>query len=247
MLPLAVIAVMLIAIPAIWPEGRGVAYLAVLAALAVELATIGRWVSGRPAGVFIDSRNRISLSKVQAGCWTIVVLSAFATAAAFNAATEIYEGSQVGALAITIPGELLLAMGISATSLVATPALLSIKSDKTPDPSEVAGAKARMVAPVAANGVLLTKCNIGDASWADIFTGEEVGNAGMADLGKIQQVLVTLLLLGTYAAYVFGQFTGSAERIASLPQIDQSFVWLLATSHAAYLAYKAAPHTKDMP
>lgn len=243
-LPLLIIAALLIVVPMNWPQYRGLTYLAVLALLAGELAVIGLLIGGRPAAVFIDPRNRISLSKLQAGCWTIVILSAFATAAAFNAATEIYEGSQIGALAITIPGDLLLAMGISATSLVATPALLSLKSNETAAPGQVAAAQARMPAPIDANGKLVTKLHINDAAWADIFTGEELGNAGIADIGKIQQVLVTLLLLGTYTAYAFGQFTGSAERIGSLPQIDQSFVWLLAVSHASYLGYKAAPHTK---
>jgi hypothetical protein len=246
-LPLLAIAAILIAVPLNWPQYRGISYLAVLALFAGELSLIGWLISGRPAGVFIDSRNRISLSKLQAGGWTIVVLSAFGTAAAFNAATDLYQGSQVDALAIRIPGDLLLAMGISATSLVATPALLSLKSDETPKPSEVADAKARMAAPIGTNGNLVTKRNVRDASWADIFTGEEVGNAGIADIGKIQQVLVTLLLLGIYTAYVFGQLSGSAEKIASLPQIDQSFIWLLAVSHASYLAYKAAPHTKSAP
>jgi hypothetical protein len=246
-LPLLAIAAILIAVPLNWPQYRGISYLAVLALFAGELSLIGWLISSRPAGVFIDSRNRISLSKLQAGGWTIVVLSAFGTAAAFNAATDLYQGSQVDALAIRIPGDLLLAMGISATSLVATPALLSLKSDETPKPSEVADAKARMAAPIGTNGNLVTKRNVRDASWADIFTGEEVGNAGIADIGKIQQVLVTLLLLGIYTAYVFGQLSGSAEKIASLPQIDQSFIWLLAVSHASYLAYKAAPHTKSAP
>jgi hypothetical protein len=74
-------------------------------------------------------------------------------------------------------------------------------------------------------------------------TGEELGNAGSPDLGKIQQLLVTLLLLGIYTAYVYALFAGTAEKITHLPLLDPSFVWLMGISHASYLAYKAAPHT----
>ncbi len=213
----------------------------VLALLASELAAIGWLVNDRPMGAFIDNRNRISLSKLQAGAWTVIILAAFATAAAFNAAAGIFEASSVTALSITIPSEILLAMGISATSLVATPALLSIKAGQ--DPSQTA--LNSFDPSLSRTGKVVSNPSPGDASWSDLFTGDEVGNAGSPDLGKIQQVLVTLLLLGCYTAYILADFSSSAERFGSLPAIDKSFVWLMGLSHAAYLGYKAAPHTSS--
>ncbi len=80
-----------------------------------------------------------------------------------------------------------------------------------------------------------------DASYMDLFTGDDVTNFDRADVGKIQQFLISLLLLGLYGAYVFSAFAGTAP-ITTLPKIDPGFIWLLGVSHASYLAYKAAPH-----
>jgi hypothetical protein len=243
-LPLVLIGAVLFILPGFWPGGRPFVFLGVMLLLAIELAVIGGLINQRPAGAFIDNRNRLSLSKLQAGAWTVLVLSAFATAAAYNASVPS-DYQTVTALAVSIPGELLLAMGISATSLVATPALLSLKSDEDPHPAAVALAAQRTGGAVIANGKVATKASATEASWADLVTGDEVGNAGTPDLGKIQQCFITLILLAVYADYAFQALAAPAGVIASLPTLDKSFVWLLGISHASYLAYKAAPHTQS--
>ncbi len=243
-LPLVLIGAVLFILPGFWPGGRPFVFLGVMLLLAIELAVIGGLINQRPAGAFIDNRNRLSLSKLQAGAWTVLVLSAFATAAAYNASVPS-DYQTVTALAVSIPGELLLAMGISATSLVATPALLSLKSDEDPHPAAVAQAAQRTGGAVIANGKVATKASPTEASWADLVTGDEVGNAGTPDLGKIQQCIITLILLAAYADYVFQALAAPAGLISSLPTLDKSFVWLLGISHASYLAYKAAPHTQS--
>jgi hypothetical protein len=243
-LPLALIAVVLFAGASMGPDYRAWAFLAVMALMAGELILIGFLLNGRPAGAFIDNRNRLSLSKLQAGAWTVLVLSAFATAAAYNAAVPS-DPMTVTALAVIIPGELLLTMGISATSLVATPALLSLKADEDAHPSDLATVADRTGTNVIANGKVVTNSAPEEASWADLVTGDEVGNAGTPDLGKIQQLLISLILLAAYADYVFQAFGAPVALIRQLPALDKSFVWLMGISHASYLAYKAAPHTKS--
>ncbi|MFL5296275.1 MAG: hypothetical protein ACJ798_07825 [Phenylobacterium sp.] len=225
-------------------EYRGFAFLGALLLLAGELAIIGWLVNDRPIGAFIDNRNRISLSKLQAGAWTVVVLAALSTIAIYNVLAQGAE-SGVTDLDIAIPGELLLAMGISATSLVAAPALLSLKADQQTTDAVVKEADSRVdfdVRPTV--GKVLTRPAEEDASWGDLVTGDEIGNAGVPDLGKIQQLLITVLLLGCYVAYLFIDLSTSAAPIHTMPALDKSFVWLLGLSHASYLAYKAAPHTK---
>jgi hypothetical protein len=244
-LPLIAATALLILAPIYWIGLRAVVFLILMGLMIVELAMIGWLINGRPAGAFIDNRNRLSLSKLQAAGWTVVVLAGFATAAAYNIATAMYEGTSVTALAIVIPGDLLLVMGISATSLVATPALLTLKSQQPPaSAAMIDAAKARLgSADLEANGKVATREQSANASWADIVTGDEIGNIGSPDLGKIQQVAITLLLLGCYIAYLYADLAGSQETIRTLPTLDPSFVWLLGISHASYLAYKAAPHT----
>ena len=244
-LPLLVLGLALFIVPGVWVQGRAYVFVAALLLLAAELMVIGWLVNDRPVGAFIDNRNMVSVSKLQAGGWTVVILAAFATVAAFNAAVPHADCCTVTALQIQIPNDLLLAMGISATSLVAAPALLSLKSTETPTVGAEQGAADRTGTTVIGNGKVLTKQSPADASWADVVTGDELGNAGTPDLGKIQQALITLVLLGTYAGFVFRYLLNQPPTIGTLPLVDTSFVWLLGISHASYLAYKAAPHTKS--
>jgi hypothetical protein len=61
-------------------------WLGTVGLLALSVAFIGIAVSGRPDGVLIDGRNRISLANFQATLWTLLVISALITAARLNLA-----------------------------------------------------------------------------------------------------------------------------------------------------------------
>jgi hypothetical protein len=227
-LPLAALALLGFLAP-LWadPHARQIAFLAAVALMILEFGLIGRGLARGWFGVIIDARKVMSLSRLQICGWTVTVLSALLVGAAFN----IAGGQGVG---VSLPTELLAAMGISAASLAATPALLSLKADRTPaDPA---------LQEQPRTGAVATNAALKDAELADVITGDEVGNAETADLGKIQQLLVTLLLLGLYGVTVWRAFAGQGF-VASLPPLDRQFVWLLGVSHASYLAYKAAPHT----
>ncbi len=91
----------------------------------VLVGTMERAINGRWDGVVIDARNKVSLSKLQATAWSVLVASSIATYAATRAALS---GGGISALDFSIPNELLIAMGISATSLIASPAVLSLKT-----------------------------------------------------------------------------------------------------------------------
>src|SRR5262245_21723061 len=81
------------------------------------LALAGREINGRWLGVLIDTRNKMSLSRLQITLWTILVLSAYLMVA-FPRIEAMVRGTltQKQALEIVFPEELLLAMGISAAS-----------------------------------------------------------------------------------------------------------------------------------
>src|SRR5205085_3845839 len=51
------------------------------ALLILFMFVLGDGISGRPLGILIDQRNRMSLSRFQMILWTIVVLSGWITAA----------------------------------------------------------------------------------------------------------------------------------------------------------------------
>jgi hypothetical protein len=223
--------------PETWLWG---AYPATAGLMLLAILMVGDALNGRPTGLIIDNRNRMSLSKLQMLVWTVVVISALIVYAAYNVRLQVE-----APLDINIPPELLFAMGISATSFIATPAILSLKSQQTPAQADVATANA---APGTSqnSGKVFGRASASDASWTDLFQGDEVGNFNSPDLSKIQEVAITLLLVGVYSAQIitlFAGLTAPGSKLASLPVLGQQFIVLMGISHASYLAYKAAPHT----
>ncbi|HEV7660610.1 MAG TPA: hypothetical protein VGO55_12285 [Allosphingosinicella sp.] len=197
------------------------AWLITMAMVVLLCGCIGKAIAGCWDGVLVDGRNRVSLSRLQMLAWTLLVLSALITAVASN--LGLPDNSQ--ALAIVISDELLAAMGIAAVSLAASPAVLALKGS---DP---------------ATGISLAAYHDDqdDASWLDIFRGDDPAEANRPDLSKIQQFLITLALVGGYGVLIGDMFRNLGGSFWSFPALDPKFVWLLGISHAGYLTYKAAP------
>jgi hypothetical protein len=129
-------------------------WLAWLALLTVVLLIIGRAGTERWPGILIDSQFKMSLSRLQVALWTLLVLSAYITIAihrlsgdlaamddAMVAACKTKLGKETftveecggGAINITFPSELLIAMGISAASFAGTSMIQSNKKNKQVD------------------------------------------------------------------------------------------------------------------
>lgn len=220
------------------PYNRLVGWAVTAASMIAFIALVGDSINQRPAGVLIDSRNRISLSKLQAASWTVLVLSGLVTL--FAAKMQAVAGVKTP---IAIDGNLLAAMGISAASLAATPAILSLKTT----PAGASKVFARAIPQ--------------QATWADMFRGDETSNADSPDLSKIQNFLISLVVIGGYA-FLFGNALyygtllttphglepapgGGATGWIQFPELGQDLLWLLGISHAGYLSYKAVPHGND--
>ena len=226
-----------------------------LFAVALIVVGLGAVVSKTWGGFMLASRNAYSLSKLQMALWTIVVLAALLTAAEINIFATFgdmptdpeHASKLIEPLAIVIPGELLAAMGIAAFSFGAAPTVLAMKASQTPADGQADAAIKRVAANTGVQSEQIT--NIGNviarsdkqhARLSDIVTGDELANAGTIDLSKVQQLLVTLLLIGTYIAMLFATFT-AGRAITTLPALGDRFVELMALSHGSYLAYKAVP------
>lgn len=211
-------------------------FLLTLALNVVIVGIIGAATTGFAYGILLDNRNRVSLSRFQAILWTLLVFSAVVTAAAIN-----IKAGRENALDFSIPGQLLAAMGISAISAVAGPAILSTKTNKSPDQAAVVQTAQKLgIAPqdVKPAGQLFARQDAADAMLADMFRGEEVDDAATADISKIQQFIVTMLLVAVYGAAVFATFSHAAS-VEGLPSLSDNFVWLFGISHAGYLTSKA--------
>jgi hypothetical protein len=184
-------------------HARGWAWILTLLLLAAVAAVAGQGITGVWAGLLIDERQQISLSRLPLACWTIVVLSVFCAAALSSLAT-----GRPNPLAITVPSALWLLMGISTASLVASPLIKSTKQSVPPDAEEKRRTFAQLAPQRGVENVAEAVSHRGQrvihlqpekAPWADLFRGEETGNAAHLDLGKIQMFYFTRIRVVAYA------------------------------------------------
>jgi hypothetical protein len=107
---------------------------------------------------------------------------------------------QPNPLDISVPSELWLLMGISTTSLMASPLIKSTKTNVQANEEEKSRTYAllakqmnleKIEEAVASRGQLVINTHPEAAQWADMFRGEETGNAAHLDLGKIQMFYFT--------------------------------------------------------
>jgi len=239
------------------------AWFAAMALLALSILIGGWLVTGYLWGAFIDEWNKISLSRFQTILWTILLLGAFSVAAIQNVRFDRVDDG-FDPLSIAIPEELWIVLGISATSLVGSPLIKSIKQTRPPNPDEAtttlrrAGvlssnedAARRPTDPlvlenaagaVVAKGQIAVKPSPANASWDDMFKGDETSNAANLDLGKIQMFYFTLILLLAYGVSL-GRLLDRSTPYTDFPALNEGMVALLGISHAAYLTNKAVPRT----
>ncbi len=262
-----------------WPLVKGssmsslITWWVMLVLLTLFVLILGHGTTGRLMGALIDQRNKISLSRLQLIIWTIVILAAFITAAFWNLVN-----SKNGPLAIALPSEVWLLLGISTTSLVGSPLILSNKTKTDANQGQLQQqllSKARQQNISVDPTLLLNQASTSDtinpalitdlknklhmdmqgqvphnmqpdeASVADLFQGDEVGNFSQLDMSKVQLFLFTLVLVLTYASALGTMFANAdpIKGITSFPILDQSIIVLLGISHAGYLSFKAVPHS----
>lgn len=218
--------------------GRSGTWIATLVLFAAALILAGVMLKKRWDGIFIDERNKISLSRVQLVLWTLLLISALLTAGLSN----VVLGS---GLEIEVPASVWALLGIGSFTFVASPAILQQKAQNQP-PARLASIQANLAAAdgivntaVGAVGEVVTKGSVSDARWRDIIRGD-TNDADYVDVSKVQQLAFTILLLAVYGAALFNLLKPIAL-ITKFPPVDGGFVALLGLSHAAYLAYKAVP------
>jgi len=221
-------------------------WIVVIAVMLVFLATLGSWIAARPAGILIDERNLMSLSRFQLVLWTVLLLSAYWTMALRRIFNNVADP-----LAIAIAPELWTLLGISTASFVGSPLLLSRKQEKKPIDLD------KVVAPAASKfkeapdeikkncvGTLYANATVADAEFTDLFEGEELGNTTSVDVSRVQMFLFTIIAGLSYAVLLWKQMRGvPAAQLNALPDVTDGLVALLGISHAGYLASKGVDHT----
>jgi hypothetical protein len=211
----------------------------------------GHGISGRLAGLLIDERNKVTLSRLQLVLWTVVILSAYLTVVLARIPSHGLE-----ALSVAIPGEVWWLLGISTASMVGSPLVLSNKKQQKVSktekddsvrllaaevPPEAQPAKGK--AAVWAIGAVVVYASPKQARFADLFRGDETGNATSLDLGKVQMFFFTIVAVLAYAFVLNDGFSDLLGPAAEFPALDEGMIALLGISHAGYLSNKAVPHS----
>ncbi len=221
---------------AIWlPWGLYTSWLVAMVTLAFFTLIIGHGVTGAWKGALVDERRKMSLSRLQLLLWTVLILSAFGTIAVAR-----IQQDPVSAMSIAVPETVWALLGISTTSLIGSPLIKNAKKT-APAPSEETVQKlveAQGKREMAADGQVMKNRSIDQASLADLFQGEYVGDFGQLDMAKIQMFFFTVLLVFAYAASV-GALLRHNPYPNSLPDVGGGMLPLLGISHAGYLMSKA--------
>lgn len=240
------------------PDGRGGVWLLTLLFLSAFVTIAGHAATGLWRGVLIDERNQISLARLQLVAWTLLVLSALLTAVLGNVALGLEEGyGWMDAIGVEVPTTLWILMGISVTSMVASPVVGRQKAERVAVGEAEGGASRKAeqaIIQAVRSGVdenalqqtlLVRKSTPADAEWRDLLLGEEIGNGAHLDVAKVQMLLFSFVLWLGYGAALLGLLRFEDGTYTALPDIPSGLITLLGVSHTAYLADKAVVHTRD--
>jgi hypothetical protein len=234
----------------------GLNYFLVMISMLVFTVVIGLHTTGRAAGVVINSRKLMSLSRLQTVIWTIIILSAYLTVALSRIHASLYPGDYISTtksitdpLAIGIDLKLWALMGISVTSLIGTPLILDSKKGKEPDEKSLSKSSLTLdqssdVTDDNRQGLLYGNPSISDAAFTDIFEGDELANTSVIDLSKVQMFWFTMIVAFAYLFSIYAMISSKhPSDITDLPALSGGLIAILAISHVGYLANKSITRT----
>jgi hypothetical protein len=227
-----------------YPRGG---WITIVLTMVLYFLFLGRWISGRPLGVLVNERNLMSLSRFQLVAWTILLLSAFLSIA-LKRLHALSSNPAALPLNVSMDWRLWALMGISATSLVGSPLILSTKTTQVPtaktvDKAAVSLSESPEKIQENSQGTLYSNPHISDASLTDMFQGDEIGNTAYVDVSKVQMFYFTIIAVVTYSYALYTGMTNIyPQKGFMMPVPSDALVALLAISHAAYLTSKATSH-----
>jgi hypothetical protein len=216
-----------------------------LAALGVLYVIMGVASSFNLKKLVRGADGTLSTSKFQLVLWTIVIVFSYVVMFAFHAKDSKFAD-------LGVPTNVLLVMGISATTAVAAKGIAVSNNTttngaaNTPPP-----AAAVVVAPAPPDGVIVAPlqapvvppqaANIPPAATG--LAGLFQGDSGSPDLGKVQLMIWTIIGIGIYLAKVHYQLNNYTPPTPpafarTMPDIDQTLMILMGIGHSAYLGKK---------
>lgn len=230
------------------------------------VVALGLGTKQRVTGVWIDTRNRVSLARAQVTLWTVVALAGYAAFALFNIgfAGIVSAAGDIAKFAAfpTIPASVAAALGIAAVSPMISSLILPTKDAGGKDVDfSIAGSDGDLRRRGATffgaeSDGLDRRPSPTLASIADIFMGEENANSDTVDVSRLQNVVITVtLVLGFFSLLIEMMSRITTETMlgakgaifTSLPELGVAFTSLLFVSHATYLVSKTQDAKKPSP
>ncbi len=95
-------------------------------------------------------------------------------------------------------------------------------------------------------GAMVRKTSWQEASFGDVFTGEEVSTFGYVDIAKVQNFFFTVIAVIAYAVMLGGLMAAAGRGVAgfsAFPDPREGLLAITAISHAGYLTDKAFTHS----
>jgi hypothetical protein len=247
-------------------------FLIALIGIAGLVIGLGIGTKGRATGLWIDTRNRVSLARAQVTLWTVVALAGYMVLAMFNIGFSGILSSSAGLASYQafplLPASIAAALGIATASPMLSALILPTKDVAGQELQfAIAGSSADASARTrglpffgTASSGLEKRSSPALASMADIFMGEENVNADTVDIARLQNVVITITLVGGFFSILSGMMSdisavtllgAKGPIFPSLPELGATFTSLLLVSHATYLAAKAydphGPKTEASP
>lgn len=223
-------------------------YFLSIAALIFVFFGIGLSQTGRLSGALISAQHRMSLARFQVICWSVLLFSGFAIYSAFNIGTmaAIWNATSTQDLLPQFQIWAWAVLGIT----IATPSASALVKAFTPSDTEFQTMMQNQDGQRVRLAPLEQRAAPKDAKFSDLFVGETMWRTDNVDLSRAQMLIITLLLLILYTAWlmtslngiglaqVLNAFPAAGPILASFPDPGPVFTGLLALTHGAYIAGK---------
>lgn len=239
--------------------------LLMMASFVLLAIAAGIGVLGQPLGLFIDGRNRMSLTRIQFAVWLVILVGGIASYALFNVGFWAEELNRIREGIAYLSGagkadQKLVGWSDKLSALLdflpkmdaALWALIGITGGTTIASSFLVQGGAPAAGTDTPKRKVLTVANPKpeDAALADLVYGETEEDAGVVDATRVQTLAITGVLAAIYVNLVLeaadgigglsavDAVTSGQQVLASMPPLGTTFLWLLGLSHGTLLGGK---------
>jgi len=204
-------------------------------------------------GVLIDEACRISLGRLQAFLWTLIIVGGIAAALTVNLARECTappDGTEAVAgtcaqspFSIEVPTDILALAGITAATFTVSSFLTNQGLTREMSPlrrNQLALNNTPLSSGYVERGVMAARVDPTKASLGDLVRGQFVSDNSALDLSRIQFLALTVILAGGYlVSFAQGMSTDALQPVGSFPTVDSGLNALLGISAGVFASLKA--------